>query len=137
MITINAGWLIHAAETIQQRGTDAFMRDVAHYVQSENNTPIYLSPVVSDLVSRMGIVTKSNLTTNFNESKVALFTMHEAWNDQRSWYQAAPFVKGDWFGPYEVNLNMYPAWGGDNRVMRMNTRDARRIGLPASMKALK
>lgn len=137
VMAINAGWLIHAAETIQKRGTDAFMRDLANYVQSENNTIIYLSPVVSDLVSRMGILTKPNLTTNFNEAKVALFTIREAWKDQASWCQAVPFVKGDWFGPYEVNLNMYPTWGGDDRVVRMNARDARRIGLPASMKVLK
>ena len=50
----------------------------------------------------------------------------EHWQD---WPANNPWLTEQWFGPYEVNFNIYPNWWGDDRIIELTEARARKLGI--------
>jgi 4-amino-4-deoxy-L-arabinose transferase-like glycosyltransferase len=126
---INFGWLIYAAETITERNTDRFIREAAAYISANGDRRIFLSPRVRTHLTAIGSTRFENVTENSAEADRVLFYAHEGMSRYQDWQANNYWFTETWFGPYEVNFNVYPNWWGDDRIVVMTTARANEIGV--------
>jgi 4-amino-4-deoxy-L-arabinose transferase-like glycosyltransferase len=128
-LLVNAGWLIYAAETIVDRKTDRFVREVAAYISTEKSERFLLSPRVRVHLSRLGLIQFPNVTDDPTQAEQAVFYASEGMKHWPDWPANRPRLTNTWFGPYEVNFNIYPNWEGDDRIIIMSIAQAQEIGI--------
>jgi 4-amino-4-deoxy-L-arabinose transferase-like glycosyltransferase len=129
-LLVNAGWLWHAASTIRKRKTDAFAREALAYVRERSTTTFYISPRVRTHFALLGAGSLSNVTTDPGRAEHVVFYAHEGARRYQDWHANRPRLTERWFGPYEVNFNMYPNWWGDDRIVVMSAAKANGLGVP-------
>jgi hypothetical protein len=130
-LVVNGAWLLYAAETIVARHTDRFAREAAAYVAAERAERFFLSPRVRLHLGRLGFVEFPNVVDDPNHAQQVVFYASEAVKSWMDWPgNRLPLIK-TWFGPYEVNFDMYRAWTwrGDDRIIVMPIAEAKDIGL--------
>ncbi len=125
VFAINTGWLFYAAETIADRGTDRFLRETAAYISANTNHRFLLSPRVQAHLTKVEKTPLANVTNDSSQAdRVILYSLE----GQRRWqdWQANNFwLTTTWFGPYEMNFNVYPNWWGDDRIVVMTMEEAK------------
>jgi hypothetical protein len=127
-ISANVGWMVYAAGTIEDRGSDRFRREAAAYIAAHPGQKFFVSPVVREWLGPRGLADLPNVTTTPEGSDVVLFSMHrESFEEAIDWPANDRTQLVTWFGPCEVNLDYYPSWIGDDRIIAMTTARARAI----------
>jgi hypothetical protein len=124
---MNAAWEIHAMQTIRHRNDADQAAELARYVHAHPREKFLVPTGLS------GQVTGANVTSNAEEkTDYAVFNTYAAkgrfdgrWPANRYGFATT------WFGSYEVNLNYYPTWWGNHRLVVMPTERALRVLLPA------
>ncbi|MFN2455739.1 MAG: phospholipid carrier-dependent glycosyltransferase [Pyrinomonadaceae bacterium] len=125
---VNAGWLAYAAQTIVDRHTDRFTRDAVAYISTRPENRFFLSPRASAQLSSSGSRQLANVTDDPAQADTLFFYLSEALN-RKNWPAYTPALTKTWFGAYEVNLNYYPYWSGDDRLVAMSMATARKVGI--------
>jgi 4-amino-4-deoxy-L-arabinose transferase-like glycosyltransferase len=127
-VVINTGWLISSAQSITAKQTDRFVRETAEYIRAHPNTKFLLSPRVKHDVATVNQSLRNVAVDAATADHFVLYAregMHR-WHD---WPANRPDLTEAWFGPREVNFNIYPNWWGDDRILIMSRRRAEEIGL--------
>ncbi|MDQ3753208.1 MAG: glycosyltransferase family 39 protein, partial [Acidobacteriota bacterium] len=127
--SINAGWLVYAAQTIAERNTDRFVREAAAYISGNNNQQFFLSPRVRAHLTTVGPAQLPNVTDDPARADEVILYAHEGMRRWQDWPANRFWLATTWFGPYEVNFNAYPNWWGDDRIIIVPTARAKQIGI--------
>ena len=128
-LLINAGWLVYAAQTIADHHSDRFVRAVARHISTERGTRFYLSPRLQIQVRDMSSSFPLNVVADPGEADRILLYASEGFEHWWDWPANHPWLTEQWFGPYEVNFNMYPNWWGDDRIIELTGITAKRLGI--------
>jgi hypothetical protein len=133
-LLVDAGWLWHAATTIRERKSDRFVREALSYVQAHGATTFYLSPRVRTHFALVGARSLPNVTADAAGAEHVVFYAHEGVRRYQDWRANRLHLTERWFGPYEVNFNVYPNWWGDDRIVVMSMAKAKHLGLLVATK---
>jgi 4-amino-4-deoxy-L-arabinose transferase-like glycosyltransferase len=128
-LLINAWWLWHAASTIRERKTDHYVREAMAYVRERSSTTFYVTPRVRTHFAMLGTESLPNITSEPTHAAHVVFYAHEGVAHYQDWRANRLRLTERWFGPYEVNFNIYPNWWGDDRIVVMTAATAKRLGL--------
>jgi 4-amino-4-deoxy-L-arabinose transferase-like glycosyltransferase len=127
-LCFNAWWLIASAESIAARHTDHFVCEAAKYIREHRDTKFLLSPRVTWDVARVA-APLGNLTGDPAQADAFVLYTREGMRRWHDWPANRRDLTQAWFGPREVNLNMYPNWWGDDHIIVINRRRAEEISL--------
>jgi hypothetical protein len=125
---INVAWLITCARSIVDRSTDRFAREAAAFVREHRETTFLLSPRVKRDLAFVGLVSP-NFTASPAEADAFVFYAREGMRRWHDWPANRRDLTRTWFGPREVNFNIYPNWWGDDRILVIDRAQAAEIGL--------
>jgi len=128
-LLVNAWWLWHAASTIRERKTDRFAREALAYVRERPSSTFYVSPRVRTHFALLGAGSLPNVTPDPSHAEHVVFYAHEGVRRYKDWRANRLRLTERWFGPYEVNFNVYPNWWGDDRIVVMSAAKAKGLGL--------
>ncbi len=112
VLLINFTWLYRAAETISPQLTMDRSGRLQTYLQAHPKTTFYLSPEASSLVDANGL---PNIAHDPLHADKLVFVFEEVDHPLAN----RPDVYDAVFGPYEVNLDYYPSWNEDARIVVM------------------
>ena len=127
-LCFNASWLIASAESIVARHTDRFVREAAEYIREHTDTKFLLSPRLTRDVA-MVASPLGNLTTDPSQADVFVLYAQEGMRRWHDWPANRRDLTEAWFGPREVNFDMYPNWWGDDHIVAINRHRAEEISL--------
>ena len=128
-LLINAGWLVYAAQTIADHHSDKFIRAVARHISAERETRFYLSPRLQIQVRDVSPAFPPNIVDDPAMADRVLLYAGEGFEHWQDWPANNPWLTEQWFGPYEVNFNIYPNWWGDDRIIELTEARARKLGI--------
>lgn len=129
MLLMNAYWLVYAANTITDRGTERFAQDMAAFIRQHPKDRFLASPgALSDLAA-VGIKPSANLTTAPSGDVEYVLVHRTEAMDRGDWPANSYDLIVRSFGPQEVNFNYYPTWAGDERVLMMTLSKACAAGV--------
>ncbi len=129
---LNAGWLVYAVGTIQDRRTDRFLTEAVSYIAAHPHQRFFVSEYVRRRLIPFGFSRLVNVTATPQASEIVLISYKHAGYKSLFYWKANDRTQFlTWFGPYEVNMNYYPAWFGDDRIVAMTTAHAQANGIPA------
>jgi 4-amino-4-deoxy-L-arabinose transferase-like glycosyltransferase len=129
VILTNAGWLIYAADTITDRRTDRFVREVASFLSVKNTSPVWISPRLRIHLAAVGWMKRTHIVDDPSRAERLVLYASEAMMQWQEWPGNQPWLTERWFGPYEVNFNMYPTWFGDDRIIVISREQAAAVNL--------
>ena len=127
-LLVNCGWLVYATETIVDRHTDRFINEVAHYISADSGRRYFLSPRVRVQLATLFSQRAPNITDDPAQADQVIFYASEGLKSWKDWPANRPWLT-TWFGPHEVNFNIYPNWWGDDRILVMSMRKVRSLHL--------
>ena len=127
--SINAGWLVYTAQTIADRNTDRFVREAAAYISANGGQQFFLSPRVRAHLTTVGPIQLPNVTDDPTRADEVILYAHEGVRRWQDWPANRFWLTTTWFGPYEVNFNVYPNWWGDDRIIVVPMARAKQIGI--------
>ena len=131
VVFVNAGRLIWAAETIVDRRTDRFVRETASHLSSATASPVWVSPRLRIHLARLGWVKPGHVVDDARRAERLALYASEGMTRWQEWPANRPGLTERWFGPREVNFDMYPNWWGDDRIIVMSRRQALAVDLLA------
>jgi hypothetical protein len=132
---MNACWLFYAAETIANRTSDRFAVEALRQIEREPERLFFLSPLVNTHFKQVVQNLPANVTTDRSKAERVLLYASEALKDWRYWPANRPTLTERWFGPYEVNFNIYPNWWGDDRIIEITRSRANELRILVCCKA--
>jgi hypothetical protein len=127
-LSYNACWLCYSAQTIRDRHTDRFLREFVKFASRESPKQFFISAKVRLQLSDMGALSALPITNDPKTADAVVLYANEGLEDWRRWPANQPWMTR-WFGPNEVNFNMYPNWWGDDRIIVMPMSNARHLNL--------
>jgi hypothetical protein len=131
LLVMNLFWLISAAETINNRNDERFVREAFDYVASHGGLNFFVSDRVAEAFETLGMNELPNvLRMPSAEADLTLFYISEGMTPVE-WPSTRRNLTITWFGPMEVNFNYYAGWAGDDRILLMTMEQAREIGVKA------
>jgi len=128
VLCFNAAWLISSAESIVRRNSDRFVGEAARYVRTHAQATFLLSPRVKHDVAAIK-TPLANVTDVPAEADAFVLYAREGMQRWQDWPANRRDLTQVWFGPQEVNFNIYPNWWGDDRILVIDRRRAGEIGL--------
>jgi 4-amino-4-deoxy-L-arabinose transferase-like glycosyltransferase len=111
-LLINYLWLYQAAQSIPASATTDRPRELEDYLLANRETTFYLSAGASGLVDSNGF---PNVVNDPAAADKLIFVFREVNFPLAN----RPNVYDPVFGPYEVNLDYYPSWNEDGRIVVM------------------
>jgi hypothetical protein len=134
LLAVNGLWLVYAAGTIQDRGTDRYIRELAAYIDAYPDTLFFVSDRVWPDLASIIESTASNVTRKPSQGadEVVFYASEIPHPDRKNWPATGPNLVTTWFGPREVNFDYYPSWRGDDRILLMSVEQAAALGFPVS-----
>lgn len=123
---LNAWYLWQAANSIVQRGTDAYAREFVAYAVSHPAELIYVSPETLQQVNSLDL--PPNLVFDFAQAPDKLAIMYyEAMATPGYWWVNRLGSGPETFGPKEINLDYYAFWRGDDRILLVSPQQATKL----------
>jgi 4-amino-4-deoxy-L-arabinose transferase-like glycosyltransferase len=126
VFAVNAVWLVYAAETIADRRTDRFVRETAAYISTNGSHRFFLSPRVQARLTKIEKTPFANVTDDPSQADRVILYSSEGQRRWQDWQANNFWLTETWFGPYEMNFNVYPNWWGDERIVVMTMKEAKR-----------
>jgi hypothetical protein len=109
---INYSWLYYAAKSIPASATTDRPEELRSYLLANGETTFYLSPGARSLVDSNEF---PNVVNDPSSADKLVFVFREVNFPLAN----RPDVYDPVFGPYEVNLDYYPSWNEDGRIVVM------------------
>jgi len=129
-LLVNASWLIYSANTITDRKTDRFIRELATYIDNHPQTSYFVSDrVTQDLQSLDTTEHKNIVKTSFDQADFVILYASEGFSSKIEWPRNKPGLTSRVFGTWEVNFDYYPTWSGDDRIVLLPMDKAIKIGV--------
>ena len=123
-VSFNSYWLVYAAESVRDRGSTRFLEEATAYLNAEQNERVYVTRNVREALLPVGLVPQ-RFTRTLDDADLIVFWMKkdgfQRWQD---WPVNRRNILYRQFGPYEVNLNYYLTWVGDDRILVMKKPEA-------------
>lgn len=116
-LLFNFSWLYAAGETISRKLTVDWTQKLDSYVLENKDTTFYLSPGVRSVIDTNGF---PNVVRDPQQADKLIFVFSEVNFPVGN----RPNVYDPIFGPYEINMDYYPSWMEDDRIMVMPMEDA-------------
>jgi 4-amino-4-deoxy-L-arabinose transferase-like glycosyltransferase len=110
VLLVNFAWLYRAAKTISPEITTDRSQKLQAYLLANPKTTFYLSPEARSLVDTKGL---ANVVRDPRLADRLVFVFEEVDHPLAN----RPNVYDPVFGPYEVNLDYYPSWNEDVRIV--------------------
>ena len=129
VLAINAAWLTYAANTIADRQTSRFGREAAAYLRARQGLRFWVSPLVRANLTAVGWTPGLNVVGDLSSTDYLVLYASEGMPRWQQWPANRPWLTERWFGAQEVNFNSYPNWWGDDRILVMSLRSARKSGV--------
>lgn len=130
-LAINAAWLGYSSWTVHMRNRTELQDDraAANYMRLHRDETFLVSAEVRVELITTGIGLPANATPDpaASFSSVLLY-MHED-PHYKLWPANHPDTLQTWFGPWEVNLNYYPSWQGQDRMVVIGKETAKSLGI--------
>jgi len=126
----NGAFAISAAESIRARGTDRFVAELAAFVDAHPDEQFVASPRVMTALHDFDGRARSQLLPAPTPATRRVLVFGTESLARRRWPANDPFLTERWFGPLEVNYNIYPTWQGDDRIVLMSVEAARAVRMP-------
>jgi len=99
-LAVNAGWLVNAAGTIQDRKSDRFLREAVAYISAHPGQKFFVTPTVRKWLTPLGLTALANVTTTPTSSDVVLFSLYrDSYEDENNWPANQRTLLLTWFGP--------------------------------------
>ena len=114
---LNFSWLYAAAQTISPKLTVDWTQELDGYLSENKGTRFYLSPGVRSAVDTTGV---PNIVNDPSQADKLIFVFSEVNFPLGN----RPNVYEPIFGPYEINMDYYPSWMEDDRLMVMPMENA-------------
>jgi hypothetical protein len=127
---LNVVWLFTAAQSIHNRNSNQFVAALNTYILKHTERTFWVSErVQSDLSQRNGDLSQ-NIRLNYSPDVdfIAIYS-YEAGPEPGLWEANSPSTAPETFGPFEVNLNYYARWHGDDRILLMSPEKANELGI--------
>jgi hypothetical protein len=139
VLVVNFGWELYAAQQTGHRADFPYLlREFEDYAASSPKETFFLSAKLMASLNRLPDPTPGNITENPGSAftKVALL-QSEAVAAQAVGWPASFWGRYDKvFGGHEVNLEAYPDFGGNERILVVSTENLERFALnPESLAA--
>lgn len=112
MLLVNYSWLYEAAKSIPASATTDRPQELRNYLLANQETTFYLSAEAGGLVDRSEF---PNVVNDPFLADMLVFVFREVNHPLAN----RPNVYDPVFGPYEVNLDYYPSWNEDGRIVVM------------------
>ena len=116
-LLINFSWLYEAGRSISPKLTIDWSLKLPGYLQANRQTTFYLSSEVRALVDTQGL---TNVVSDPLQADKLVFVFEEVDHPLAN----RPNVYDPIYGPYEVNLDYYPSWNEDERLVVMPMKTA-------------
>ncbi|HEX5836427.1 MAG TPA: phospholipid carrier-dependent glycosyltransferase [Anaerolineales bacterium] len=111
-LLINYNWLHAAAQSIPASASTDRPQELRKYLLANRETPFYLSPEARGLID-------SNEFTNVVHDPALAEKFIFVFKEVNFPLANRPNVYDPVFGPYEINLDYYPSWNEDGRIVVM------------------
>ena len=111
-LLLNFNWLFASSQTISEKLTTDWSQKLQSYLLANQETSFYLSPRASALIDANGL---ANVVDDPSSADKLVFVFEEVNHALAN----RPNVYDPVFGPYEVNLDYYPSWLEDERIVVM------------------
>ena len=121
----NATFLCFAAQTIRPPDAARFSEDIVAYLKKHSGEQYFVSPSVPLVVGEN--VTLSNTTPDPDLAQRYMLFAHDASPGAYSCNRLGQYQLVS--GPLDVNLDYYPDWQGEPRVMELSMQRAREMEL--------
>jgi 4-amino-4-deoxy-L-arabinose transferase-like glycosyltransferase len=116
-LIVNFSWLYTAGDTISPKLTVDWTQKLDDYLSENKDTTFYPSPGVRSAIDTSGF---PNVVLDPLQADKLLFVFSEVNFPLGN----RPNVYDPIFGPYEINMDYYPSWMEDDRIMVMPMKDA-------------
>ncbi|MDH5506896.1 MAG: glycosyltransferase family 39 protein [Anaerolineae bacterium] len=128
LLVVNAAWLYYAAGTIQDSGTDRFVREFTSYAEENAELTFLVSEKLANDIAKVAGEIPGNVTTdNSQDIDMVAAYYSEATIVPGHWDANRPDIGPDWFGPFDVNMDYYAHWLGNDRILYMSFEKAKQI----------
>jgi hypothetical protein len=125
MLLVNAGWLVYATGTILDRGSNRFIKELITLIDETPEQTYYVSDRIFEDMSNIKPDAAPNVTRELtDEVDVVVEYFYEAKEQRVTWTPNFPGVFPNVIGPLEINLDYYPSWQGDDRILYMPVGEA-------------
>ncbi|MDM8520588.1 glycosyltransferase family 39 protein [Anaerolineales bacterium HSG6] len=124
MLTGNALWLIYTAQTIADKDSPRFINEASNYITSHPEQVFLLSPQLATNLDELNNQHYSNATTTPSDSVDFVLLYASEGMERYAWKSNQPNLTVTWFGPWDINFNYYPSWGGNDRIILMTQEKA-------------
>jgi len=128
ILVLNFAWLYRSAESISYRDLIDHRANIILYLAKNLDNKYFVSEMVKPYINSGETNQFINVTNVIKEADYIIFSSYEVkpWTkwiaNQHSTYKVVS-------GIYEVNLDYYPSWAGDMRIIAVNKDIARYLGL--------
>ena len=128
LLAANAVWLRTAAYTIARRDQAKALRELADYMRAHPGTRFVVTQHVREALAATPLSDLAPAPRGEGEALAILYM-----DDVKDWtlfkaYQPNQYTLLD-TGPYEINIDYYPNWAGDDRIVLMPASRAEAMGL--------
>lgn len=121
-LLVDAAWLVRAAESIREATPARNVSELARFIDSRPEVRFAASSRVHADFVDLGQVRPNVVAAPLDEVGYVVFWAGE---DYARLVGLAPRfgLMTTWFGPFEVNLDYYPSWLGEDRILVMHVDD--------------
>lgn len=114
------------ASTIPARGSDGRIAEATAWLHDHPARRVLLSPRVA---AEIGAAAPANATVDPSAAITDVMLYPDEGLPLPAWPGATPGLTERWFGPYEINWNMYPSWMSNKRILLLDAQRARALGV--------
>jgi len=133
-LTVNLGWEVYAAEQIRKRtDLDYFLRKFEAYARASSRDTFFVSNDLSVVLSRLSDPLPGNITTKPDApyTRIAFLQSEGADKFFEKWPSNRWDTYDKTFGGLEVNLEAYPTFVGNERILVVSRKHFGRLPLTA------
>jgi 4-amino-4-deoxy-L-arabinose transferase-like glycosyltransferase len=127
---LSAGWLVVASASVARRSPAATARAMGGWLDDHRGDVVVLSPPVRALLARAGVRPRAGGAVGAPDYYALLHSqLLDTPGLQLARWPATTRGTYRSVGSHEVDLDFYPTWIGDDRVLLMTPREAASFGL--------
>jgi hypothetical protein len=117
LLLLDAAWLVHAGESIRVGDKAIFVRELASYLDDRPDTRFAASETILRHLRQQGGPPRPHVAPRpLEEADEVVFYASEAYGHLVGLRTRHDLTRAT-FGPLDVNLNYYPSWLGEDRIV--------------------
>jgi hypothetical protein len=117
LLLLDAGWLVHAGESIRVGDKAVFVRELARYLDAHPDTRYAASETILRHLRQQGGTPHPHVAPRpLEDADEVVFYASEAYGRLVGLRTRHDLTRAT-FGPLDVNLNYYPSWLGEDRIV--------------------